>query len=91
MDTLRSLFPKAETLLALESEDLAPVLLRLARQRGGAMFWPEGVTQEPMITGEPNDGYPYYKKTAVDALINEAWNCLRRDALIIPAPGINGA
>jgi uncharacterized protein (TIGR02391 family) len=91
MDTLRSLFPKAETVLALEPDDLAPVLLKLAlkhRQSDG-MFWPESITSEPLITGEPN-GYPHNKRPAVDALINEAWNCLRRDALIIPAPGING-
>jgi hypothetical protein len=57
MDTLRSLFPKAETLLALEPDDLAPVLLRLARnhRQGGGMFWPESVTREPTITtGEPD-------------------------------------
>ena len=43
MDTLRSLFPKAETLLPLEPDDLAPVLLRLARyhRQGGGMFWPK--------------------------------------------------
>jgi len=67
------------------------VLLQLAlkhRQSSGA-FWPESVTSEPLITGEP-DGYPHHKRPEVDALINEAWNCLRRDALIIPAPGING-
>jgi uncharacterized protein (TIGR02391 family) len=91
MDTLRSLFPKAETLLELEPDDLAPVLLQLAmkhRQSGGG-FWPESVTSEPLITGEP-DGYPHHQRPVVEALINEAWNCLHRDALIIPAPGING-
>jgi hypothetical protein len=91
MDTLRSLFPKAETLLALEPDDLAPVLLQLARnhtQRGGE-FWPESVTREPTITSERVD-YPHHQKQAVEALINEAWNCLRRDLLIIPAPGMNG-
>jgi hypothetical protein len=52
------------------------------------MFWPESVTREPTITGEPE--YPYHQKAAVEALINEAWNCLQKDSLIIPAPGING-
>jgi uncharacterized protein (TIGR02391 family) len=92
MDTLRSLIPKVEDLLALEPDDLAPVLLRLARnhrQGDDGMFWPEGVSREPTITGEA-DAYPHHKRPAVDALINEAWNCLRRDSLIIPAPGNNG-
>ena len=33
METLRSLFPTADALLAVSPEDLAPVLLRLARAR----------------------------------------------------------
>jgi uncharacterized protein (TIGR02391 family) len=91
MDTLRSLFPAAETLLALGPDDVAPVLLRLARnhRQGGGLFWPESVTREPTITGE-TVGYPYHQQAAVEALINEAWNCLRRDLLIMPAPGENG-
>jgi uncharacterized protein (TIGR02391 family) len=91
MDTLRSLFPTAEALLALKPDDLASVLLQLAlkhRQTDGG-FWQESVTSEPLLTGEP-DGYPHHQRPAVEALINEAWNCLHRDGLIIPAPGING-
>jgi hypothetical protein len=34
--------------------------------------------------------YTIYKKPQVEALISEAWECLRRDGLIMPAPGING-
>jgi uncharacterized protein (TIGR02391 family) len=93
MDTLQSLFPTAEELLALEPEALAPMLLRLAREhrQGGGMFWPETIMQSPtrLITGEP-DGYPFHKKAQVEALVNEAWDCLRRNGLIAPAPGMNG-
>ena len=40
METLRSLFPTADALLAISPEDLAPVLLRLARARlQPAGFW----------------------------------------------------
>jgi hypothetical protein len=65
MDTLHSLFPMADLLLAIAPEDLAPVLLRLARdhRQSGSMFWPEGVTQATSITGEP-EGYPYHRKGA---------------------------
>jgi uncharacterized protein (TIGR02391 family) len=92
MDTLYSLFPTADQLLALSPEDLAPVLLSLARARRQGpemMFEPNSVTQPQSITGEPV-GYPFHYKTAVDGLLNEAWNCLRRDVMIVPAPGING-
>jgi hypothetical protein len=89
MDTLRSLFPKAEDLLALEPDDLAPVLLQLAWRQGAGMFWPDNVTRERIITGE-SVGYSHHQKGAVEARINEAWHCLRRDSLIIPAPGDNG-
>ena len=95
MDTLQSLFPDADMLLAMDPEDLAPVLLRLARGRlqSGGMFWPEAVTQITIGTGfaaTQDIGYPYYRKQQIEALLNEAWNCLRRDSLIMPAPGMNG-
>jgi hypothetical protein len=89
MDTLQSLFPTAEELLALEPEAVAPMLLRLARERrqGGGMFWPEAIMQSPtrLITGEP-DGYPFHKKAEVEALVNES----AHRGFIAPAPGING-
>jgi uncharacterized protein (TIGR02391 family) len=91
METLRSLFPTAEQLLAASSEDLAPVLLRLASNRvQGAGFWPDSILNEGGITGEPDRGYPHYKKAQVEALVNEAWECLRRDGFIAPSPGTNG-
>jgi hypothetical protein len=95
MDTLRALFPTAEELLAMKPEDLAPVLLKLARghrQGPDKMFWPDAIVQDSttkLITGEP-DAYPFHKKAAVEALVNEAWDFVRRDGLIAPAPGMNG-
>jgi uncharacterized protein (TIGR02391 family) len=91
METLRSLFPTADALLAVSPEDLAAVLLRLARARvQGAGFWPESVLNEQTPTGEPDSGYPYYKKAQVEAHVNEAWQCLQRDGFIGPSPGQNG-
>jgi uncharacterized protein (TIGR02391 family) len=89
-ETLRSLFPTVEQLLAVSPDDLAPVLLGLARDQGGGMFWPESITQDRSITGEPDTHYPFHKKAQIEALVNEAWDCLRRDGLIAPAPGMNG-
>jgi hypothetical protein len=52
METLNSLFPAADDLLALAPEDLAPILLRLAKaNRQGGMFWPEAVAEIKIGTG----------------------------------------
>jgi hypothetical protein len=57
METLRSLFPTAEQLLQVSPEDLAPVLLRLARNHlQPAGFWPDSILNEGSITGEPDSG-----------------------------------
>jgi uncharacterized protein (TIGR02391 family) len=94
MSKLLELFPTAESLLELSPQDLAPVLLRLARDRRGTggMFWPDGVTEigSPGPISVQNNPYPHHQRMPVEALLNEAWNCLRRDSLIIPAPGMNG-
>lgn len=94
METLQTLFPTADELLATPLEDLAPVLLRLASARlQGAGFIPEAVTQITLGTGMAatrDNGYPFHKKAQVDTLLNRAWNWLERNGYIEPAPGING-
>jgi uncharacterized protein (TIGR02391 family) len=96
METLYSLFPNADSLLQLSPEDLAPILLRLAadkRQQHNGMFWPPGVVEITVgygMTAEKQHAYPPQKQRQVDALVNEAWECLRRDRMILPAPDING-
>jgi hypothetical protein len=55
VETLRSLFPTADALLAMSPEDLAPVLLRLARARTqGAGFWPDSILNEGAILSYKN-------------------------------------
>ena len=62
METLQSLFPNADDLLAMKPEELAPILLKLAaarRQQAG--FWPDTVTQVTTGTGMATTavgGYP---------------------------------
>ena len=94
-ETVRSLFPTAKELLDVDPETLAPILLRLARDhRQGpiAMFLPGSVMQDTahLLSGDPENSYPYHQKAAVEALVNEAWNLLRTDGLVASAPGING-
>src|SRR5262249_55947410 len=74
---------------------LAPILLRLARdhrQGAVAMFLPGSVMQDTahLLSGDPENSYPYHQKAAVEALVSEAWNLLRMDGLVASAPGING-
>jgi Protein of unknown function (Hypoth_ymh) len=53
-------------------------------------FWPDSILNEQTLTGEPDTGYPYYKKAQVEEHLNEAWQCLQRDGFIAPSPGQNG-
>jgi len=95
MDTLQSLFPNVDVLLGVAPEDLALVLLRLARQyrQDNGLFWPDGVAGFglPGAIVVQNNPYPFHRKKEIEAHVNEAWNYLRGERLIIPAPGINGA
>ncbi len=95
METLFSLFPTAEALLEMTPEDLAPILLRLARnhRQSGAMFSPESVPQITTGTGmaATNEfGYPYHTKAKVQARLAETWEYLRREGYIMPAADTNG-
>ena len=94
MDTLRKFFPSAKELLALSVDDLAPFLLRVAKDlqnRGSGMFW-----SEPYFlvgdTSQINDngGYPHHTKPAVERLLQKTLSGLERNGLIVPAPGQNG-
>jgi hypothetical protein len=89
VETLRSLFPTGDALLAISPEDLAPLLLARARLQP-AGFWPDSILNEPGVTGEPDNAYPHYKKTQVEAHVHEAWQSLEREGLIGPSPGMNG-
>jgi uncharacterized protein (TIGR02391 family) len=93
METLLTLFPTADDLLAMSPDDLAPILLRLAAGAGGSMFWPSAVVEIKQGTGLATTiehAYPFHKMAKVDALLGETWELLRREGLIMPAPDING-
>lgn len=90
METLYSLFPNADELLQVPLEDLGPVLLRLALQKGGTTFLPTAVTEISVADANAGKDYPLNKKAAVEKLINSSWNWLAREGFIEPAPGLNG-
>lgn len=84
---LERVIPRADDLLVLPVERLAPVLLKLAyEQRQMAGFIPDAVCNVGVSAG-----YPGHKKHQVDTHIaRTTWNWIERKALIEPSPGQNG-
>jgi uncharacterized protein (TIGR02391 family) len=89
MPTLPELLPDPQMLLAMPAPDLAPVLLKLARDRiQNGMFWPESVTEVPL--GSTIGRYPFHQQQKINALLGETWEWLRNNGFIASAPGLNG-
>lgn len=83
---IQQLIPKAEDLLRMSVEQLAPTLLKLAyEQRQSAGFIPRSVCGIAI-----NEGYPGWKKGEVETHLTRAWNWIERKGLIEPSPGMNG-
>lgn len=83
---LQRVIPKADDLLRMPVEQLAPVLLKLAysgRQHAG--FIPRALCDIAI-----GDGYPGHKKAQVEKHLTRAWNWIERKGLIEPSPGFNG-
>ena len=92
-ETLYSIIPDPDVVLRLAPADLAPYLLRLARQYlQPDKFTPGTVpTSGPGIgMGAPQQGYPPNRLAEIDIAVNEGWQWLRLHFLIVPEPGING-
>ncbi len=91
METLLTLIPDIDVLLALQPEELARLLLRVVSKT--AMFIPDTINDSLFnISGAPSTqaAYPYHREHEVGIALGEAWNWLRIHNLIIPAPGVNG-
>jgi uncharacterized protein (TIGR02391 family) len=91
MKTLPQLIPDAEVLLALAPEELAPLLLKIAKDnRQNGLFHPQYLDSmyENRSNGMPT--YPNNRRGEIHIAISEAWNWLRVNALVVPAEGING-
>jgi uncharacterized protein (TIGR02391 family) len=94
MQSLPTVIPNADDLLALPIEDLGVILLKVAAGRmQSAGFTYEDVTEITIgqgYTAYRDNGYPPHKKTQVEAHTSRAWNWLEKSNLIEPSPGING-
>lgn len=94
-ETLFSIYPDVQDLLATPPEDLTPVLLTLAKsivQNG--MFQTQAVNDIALaapraLNGQP--GYPFYSKEQAQPLLSRAWAWIERNDLITPAAGLNGS
>ena len=89
--TLLTVFPDVDALLALEPEELAPIVLRLARERHGSGAIHVSGVIEGMHPRHGGQGYPQEKRRAVEQTVEEAWNWLKVQGIIVPESGSNGA
>jgi uncharacterized protein (TIGR02391 family) len=83
---IQRLIPKAEDLLNTPLQQLAPILLRDAYERRQ----PVGLLPRTDFVFAASGGYPFSKKSDVEAHLHRAWNWIERKGLIEPSPGMNG-
>lgn len=91
--TIATLIPDVEVLLALAPEELAPILLKLAKENlQNGIFHPTNIATVTSGTGMTAVQHSAYatKEHEVDIALSEGWNWLRVQGLIVPAPGTNG-
>lgn len=91
MATLTSLIPDVNVIVSLAQEELAEVLLQLAKEhRQNRLIHPQALMSH--ISGTPgmSDGYPQNRRREAEVAFAEAWNWLTVQGLLIPEPGSNG-
>ena len=91
MKRIVDLVPDVDVLLMLAPEELAQLLLQLAKEnRQNNMFVPETVVGN-LFPGPGNDsGYPVGRARDIEIVLGEAWSWLIVNALLIAEPGVNG-
>ena len=92
MTSLPKLIPDVDYLLSLETEELAAYLLvALAEQRqNNLVALPNFISGLLSVHPHPAS-YSDPRRDEIGQAINEAWNWLEVQGLLIPAPGINGS
>jgi len=92
--TLNEVIPDVNVLLSLPPEEIAPILLRLARRhlRNGK-FNPNNLTTVTVGTGMmATDAYCYPpdRQNEIERVVSEAWQWLRVNLFVVPVPGPEG-
>jgi uncharacterized protein (TIGR02391 family) len=97
MDTLQTFYPVAEDLLATPPEDLAPILLKFARNAvQNGTFYPDQANQAALGRTAPMNApaapvtYPFQLSQRIEALLAQVWGWLETNGVIVRAPGMNG-
>jgi hypothetical protein len=86
METLATLVPVVDALLALSPEEIGPLLIRIARQdQERGMFHPNN------LANLTTDSYRSTRAREVATVVSEGWEWLRGNGFIVPAPGTNGS
>jgi uncharacterized protein (TIGR02391 family) len=88
---IADMIPDADVLLAMQPEELAPLLLRVARSNmQNAGFHTNNISIYPHGTNRMT--YPSYipREREVEIAISEGWNWLKVQGFIVPAAGSNG-
>src|SRR5262249_16897037 len=86
---LQKIFPDVNVLLALEPEELAPIILRIGRELSqNGLLHIQSFAED--IKGPIDARYSESQRSEVERVIAEAWNWLKVNGLIIPGSGTNG-
>ena len=94
METLLTFFPNADDFLSTDPADVAPIMLRFAKNMiQNGMFWPESVNNvalghEPVAPRKPT--YPANYNQQISRHLSEVWAWLGHHQYIVPAADMNG-
>jgi uncharacterized protein (TIGR02391 family) len=89
MATLADLIPDSTSVLALELEDLAGVVLELIMS--SAPNEPSRLHPSSLTSRETMGNYPESKRREVEHALMEGWHWLVQEGLIAPRPGDNNS
>ena len=92
MPSLSEIIPDFNQLISMRPHELAPVLLRLARDHlQNGMFTLDGVGKAHLRgLSYTTFGYDGKDDNQIERILAEGWACLAMQGLVIPAPGMNG-
>jgi uncharacterized protein (TIGR02391 family) len=93
MATIKSLVPDVDVLIKLAREELAEVVLQLAKEhrQNGLIHLQALLAQVTGTPGGGDDSYPQNRRRDAEMALAEAWNWLLVQGLLIAEPGSNGS
>ena len=83
-----SMLPNVESVLELEPEELAGVLIEFLNSL--SPFEQQQLNRHNFLIGEAIRGYPPESQDRIKRAFSEAWTWLERECLVAPMPGASG-